>query len=367
MGTLIRLWRSFVSSGFVAEREGERARHVFFLNTFSLIAFVVMVVFGIENVVHFKNALVGYFEMFCGFAILLNIVLLRYTRSVSAATQITLFVVLAVLTALVLTGGTKNTGIFWLFAFPPTVFFLAGRRGGTFWMAATFGMIGIIAAGSAGGSIPAPYALITFRQLAVSLFVVSLLIYLFERYRAHEELLAAERLEALKTAQRIARMGSWEWEIPKNVIRWSDELYRIFNVAPDAFGARYEAYLQQVHPDDRERVDGIIKHAYADGKPFNFTHRTVSSGGDVRILHSQGQVETDAAGKPIRMFGTAQDVTEEQRTEEALRARTAELEKLNKTMIGREVAMAEMKKRLREAEARQGGAGGTEGSTSRVV
>jgi PAS domain S-box-containing protein len=138
-----------------------------------------------------------------------------------------------------------------------------------------------------------------------------------ERRRAAQEL--AKRESQLSDAQRVAHIGSWEWNIAANTISWSDELYRIHGFELDEFDASFEAFMECIHPDDRELVDGIIKKAFRDGEPFEYYHRCVRPNGEVRALHAHGHVELGEDGRPVRMFGTCQDVTEMKRMEEPLR------------------------------------------------
>jgi PAS domain S-box-containing protein len=128
-----------------------------------------------------------------------------------------------------------------------------------------------------------------------------------------------EREAQLAEAQRIASVGSWEWDVRDDAIRWSDELCRLFGVSPEGFSPSYEEYLARLHPADRGRVGEIIGRAMEDGEPFSFHHRLIRPGGAVGILHSRGRVERDGDGRIVRMLGTAQDVTEARRAEEELR------------------------------------------------
>jgi PAS domain S-box-containing protein len=138
-----------------------------------------------------------------------------------------------------------------------------------------------------------------------------------ERRHAAEEL--AKRESQLADAQRVAHIGSWEWDIATNAISWSDELYRIHGFELDEFDASFEGFMECIHPDDRELVDEIVKKAFRDGKPFEYYHRCVRPSGEVRALHAHGRVESDENGRPLRMFGTCQDVTELKRMEEPVR------------------------------------------------
>ena len=138
-----------------------------------------------------------------------------------------------------------------------------------------------------------------------------------ERERAEAELGTTGDL--LAQAQRIAHIGSWEWDMRTDSVTWSEELFHIFGLRTDEFGGSYRAFLDLVHGDDRERADQIVRAAVKDGEDFEFDHRIVRPDGVERILHARGQVIMDGAGSSVRMVGTAQDVTAERRGEDALR------------------------------------------------
>jgi PAS domain S-box-containing protein len=137
-----------------------------------------------------------------------------------------------------------------------------------------------------------------------------------DRRRAQEALARSEA--RLAEAQRIGHIGSWEWDIPANRVCWSDELCRLFGIDPRAFGGTLEGYLEMVHPDDRDMTEAAVERALRRGGPFAFEHRVVRWGDDVRIIFGRGEVFVDAAGKPVRVAGTAQDITEQRRMEEEL-------------------------------------------------
>lgn len=106
-----------------------------------------------------------------------------------------------------------------------------------------------------------------------------------------------------------APVARWEWDIDADRVTWSDELYRIYGLEPREFRASYQAFLERVHPGDRERVGAIVGQALRDGKPFEFEHRLVRPDGTIRLLHALGAVERSADGRMIRMHGTTEDVT----------------------------------------------------------
>lgn len=138
-----------------------------------------------------------------------------------------------------------------------------------------------------------------------------------ERTRAEEKL---RRSEAnLAEAQRIAHLGNWELDLVRDELRWSDEVYRIFGLAPQKFGATYEAFLDSTHPDDREAVTRAVEAALRDAKPYAIDHRIVLPDGSVRYVHEQAEVNVDEAHRPVRMVGTVEDVTEQKVSEISLR------------------------------------------------
>ncbi len=146
-----------------------------------------------------------------------------------------------------------------------------------------------------------------------------------ERKRIEEEL--KNREAQLAEAQQIAHLGSWEWDIAANRVRWSDELYRIFGFRPQEFGATYDAYFAQIHPDDRRFVAEAIEEAIHDKNFTSFDHRIVREDGAVRVLQTNGRVVVDNANQAIKMVGTVQDITERKRIEaELAQARDAALE-----------------------------------------
>jgi PAS domain S-box-containing protein len=112
-----------------------------------------------------------------------------------------------------------------------------------------------------------------------------------------------EAEEALKQdeAQRIAHVGSWEWDVASNVVAWSDELYRIFGRTREEFENTCESFLRYVHPEDRQFVQKTIQKAYETGQPFAFEHRLVRPDGGVRVLQARGEVFTNENGERVRM------------------------------------------------------------------
>ncbi len=131
--------------------------------------------------------------------------------------------------------------------------------------------------------------------------------------------LLKESEKRLKEAQHIAQLGNWDWNIQKNELFWSDEIYRIFGLQPQEFGATYEAFLQAVHPKDRDAVQQSINDSLYHGKSYSLDHRIVLPDGTVRVVHEGGEMTFNEEHEPLRMLGTVQDMTERKRLEDDLR------------------------------------------------
>ncbi len=123
----------------------------------------------------------------------------------------------------------------------------------------------------------------------------------------------------LAEAQQVARLGSWAWAIQEDRVTWSDELYRIHGLRPEAGERRYAQHLEHVHPDDRERVARAVEVAVGEGRDFNIDHRILRPDGEVRMIHARGEVEFDGEGRALVVHGTCQDITEARGVEDALR------------------------------------------------
>jgi PAS domain S-box-containing protein len=145
--------------------------------------------------------------------------------------------------------------------------------------------------------------------LAVSLLILGAVL----EERAHAVEQVAEAVAGFNEAQQVAHVGSWDWNIPENKVRWSDELFRMFGLEPQSQEVTYESYVERVHPDDRDLVRETVARAYAEAEPFLFDQRIVLPDGGVRWTQARGRVVTDDSGTPVRMVGTAEDITERKR------------------------------------------------------
>lgn len=123
----------------------------------------------------------------------------------------------------------------------------------------------------------------------------------------------------LNEAQRIAQVGSWEFDVASNTLTWSDETFRLFEVDRDAFGASYEAFMDAVHPEDRERVGQAYLDSLTNRKPYEISHRICMPDGRIKWVNECCEMHFDAEGNAVRSTGTVQDITRRKQAEEALR------------------------------------------------
>ena len=138
-----------------------------------------------------------------------------------------------------------------------------------------------------------------------------------ERKRAEDAVRDSER--KLNQAQRIAHVGYWDRDLDADRITWSDEVYRIFGLPPQESALNIAQFLELIHPDDQPHMAEALAGALRGGRRFDVEYRAIRPDGEVRVVHSLGDVMWDASGRPRRMFGIVQDVTERKRADDALR------------------------------------------------
>ncbi len=146
-----------------------------------------------------------------------------------------------------------------------------------------------------------------------------------ERKRSEQALRESEK--RLKEAQRTALIGNWELDLDNSnaiagsgayPLTWSDEVYRIFEIDPAKFGASYAAFLDAIHPADREMVDRAFTSSLKTRSPYEIDHRLLMPDGRVKYVLERCESFYSAEGQPLRSVGTVQDITDRMRAEEAL-------------------------------------------------
>ncbi len=124
--------------------------------------------------------------------------------------------------------------------------------------------------------------------------------------------------EKLREAQKIAEIGSWDWELDTGKVRWSDEESRILGLDPKLPPPTFEGFLAYVRAEDKEKVRDSIEAMQRTGEPFHLEYRIRRSNGDERILDARGRRYEDAGGRPVRLAGTVHDITDLRQIEDRL-------------------------------------------------
>lgn len=164
-----------------------------------------------------------------------------------------------------------------------------------------------------------------------------------ERKRAETALVESDA--RLREAQQLAKIGSWELDLVRNRLVWSDEIFRMFEVDKTRFDASYEAFLNAIHPDDRDAVNTAYTNSLRTRTPYSITHRLQTRDGTIKWVQEQCESFFDTDGKPLRSVGTVQDITERVAAVEALRRSEEQLRELNESLEQR------VTERTRELEA----------------
>lgn len=151
----------------------------------------------------------------------------------------------------------------------------------------------------------------------VFLVMVSALVLLFSAVRGRDLRQISEGAERLEDAQRLTHLGYWEWDLPRNEVTFSDELYRMLGLEPRAAAISFDAFLERIHPEDRVIVDDTMHGPMKTRGTFSFDHRVVRLDGTVRWIHMRGQVVKDDRGFATSVVGTSQDITERKEAEKA--------------------------------------------------
>jgi PAS domain S-box-containing protein len=145
-----------------------------------------------------------------------------------------------------------------------------------------------------------------------------------ERKRAEEALRFSS--ERLQLATRVANIGVWDWDIPKNELAWDDSMYQLYGLQKGDFGGAYDAWISTLYPEDKVRVDGEIQAALRGEREYAPEFRIVRKDGSIRHIKADSRTSRDQDGKPLRMIGTNIDITELKLAETRIRTLNQELE-----------------------------------------
>lgn len=170
-----------------------------------------------------------------------------------------------------------------------------------------------------------------------------------EKKQAEEAL--KRSYSVLNQAEQMAHLGAWDIEISNpddmnaNPLRWTDEVYRIFGYDPGTVEVTNDLFFERVHPDDRQKVTEAVAQAIVEQRNYSVEHRIVRPDGSVRFILEHADIIFNREGKPLRMIGAVQDITERKHTEEELRKYREHLEELVKD---RTAELQDSNRRLKE-------------------
>ena len=195
---------------------------------------------------------------------------------------------------------------------------------------------------SALSNTPSPEGMRHYRIIATPMFgqdgtieaAIEMVDDITDQYRAQETLKKRER--QLTESQKVAKIGSWSWDLVQNTLDWSEETFRRFDKDPATFTPTADYFVGLVHPEDKESIRKAVRESLDNDLPYHIKPRIINETGRQWVLEGYGVVERDATGNPIRFAGTVQDITDRQRTEQAL----LESERLYRNLVETTAAVA---------------------------
>ncbi len=141
--------------------------------------------------------------------------------------------------------------------------------------------------------------------------------YMLRARRTLDKMLQSE--ERLARAQRLARLGNWEWDLTSGKLHWSEEMYHLFGIDPGNGEPSRDTQLERVHPEDKDSVSRALVEALRKVRPYGFDFRIVLPDGTERSVHEEAEVIFDKNGAAIRMVGATQDISERKEVEGQIR------------------------------------------------
>src|SRR5580704_6208554 len=156
-----------------------------------------------------------------------------------------------------------------------------------------------------------------------------------EQHRIAEQL-ETERARLIE-AQAVAKVGSWETELPSLDVTWSEQTHRIFETDPSYFHPRRPSFVELVHPEDRAKVDAAFEASLEKGAPSTVQYRIVTADGRVKVLEEHWKVFHDGQGRSARLMGTCQDITERKQSERAALRLAAIVESSDDAIISKDL------------------------------
>ncbi len=127
-----------------------------------------------------------------------------------------------------------------------------------------------------------------------------------------------DRERRLLEAERVSGLGHWEYDLRDGKLYWSDEVYRIFNMDPEEIESSFDAFMERIHPEDREEVARAYRESVENKTVYDIVHRLLMEDGSVKYVNERCKTEYDEDGIPVRSLGTVLDITKLKQAEEAL-------------------------------------------------
>jgi diguanylate cyclase (GGDEF)-like protein len=162
-------------------------------------------------------------------------------------------------------------------------------------------------------------------QAGATDFITKPVVWSILSHRVRYLLRAADAIQALRQsesrriqAQQVARLANWDWDMVRDQVWWSDEIFRLFPIEPGALDAAFQSFLKFVHPDDRQRVNAAIDEALNNKAAYLVEHRLMGQDGSEVTVEQQAEVVFGENDTPLRMIGTVQDVSDRKHKEQQI-------------------------------------------------
>ena len=162
--------------------------------------------------------------------------------------------------------------------------------------------------------------------------------------------------DRLNEVQELVNVGDWELNLITKELRWSPQIFSIFEIDPQEFDASYEGFLETIHPEDRDVVNKLYLNSVKNRKAYKIIHRLLMKDGRIKYVEEHGHTVYDSEGSPLRTLGTVQDITEREAAKQELQQLNEKLETLveartlglNDARIKLERVNSELEERVRE-------------------
>lgn len=167
----------------------------------------------------------------------------------------------------------------------------------------------------------------TFSKDGQFLYHLGIIEDISHRKQAEEEIRHLN--ERISTATRASQVGIWDWDIVNNQLYWDDQMYTLYGLKKGEFTGAYEAWVNGLHPDDRESSQKGTQLAISGEKEYDTEFRVIWPDQTVRFLKAKGEVFRNETGEPVRMIGINYDITEQKEIDEKIRKKDQEFRKLS--------------------------------------